>query len=268
MQGWIRNELVVCNLTEEGKKALANIFSHDNPFHLIYPIPGVLKNMTSPAPEYLERLLGVGDSYFQNCMDFDKTKSFVKEAGRPDPGWERIKGSFHMCRKWRKAILLSGIEAVEAGIRHDKRSDEDAAQALLKAVHAIAKTGYVNRDDWCWDKWGVPEDASDVVILEDTWFRDECDTEPDFIVRFDTFGDAPEGVIRKLSETYPDAVFHLRSADIQDFGYLGLKEYRHIEAGLVDMSQVTYDSDAFLKNLFHYTQKELDARKRLERYGG
>ena len=131
----------------------------------------------------------------------------------------------------------------------------------MKAMHAIAKTGYVNRDDWCWDKWGVPEDASDVVILEDTWFRDECESKPDFIVRFDTSGDAPEGVIRKLSETYPDAVFHLRSADIQDFGYLGLKEYRHIEAGLVDVSQVIYNSDAFLKNLFHYTQKELDARK-------
>ena len=268
MSIWVRNELVVCNLTEEGKTALTDIFSQDHPFQLIYPVPGVLEDMTSPAPEYLERLLGVGDSYFQNCMDFDKTKSFVKEAGRPDPGWGRIKDSLHMCRKWRKAILLFGVEAMEAAIRHDKCSDEDAAQTLLKAVHAIAKTGYVNRDDWCWDKWGVPEDASDVVLLEDTWFRDECESKPDFIVRFDTSGDAPEGVIRKLSETYPDAVFHLRSADIQDFGYLGLKEYRHIEAGLVDVSHVSsYDSDAFLKNLFRYTQKELDARRRLRRDG-
>ena len=70
MQVWIRNELVVCNLTEEGRKALTDIFSHDNPFHLIYPIPGVLEDMTSPAPEYLERLLGVGGLLFPELHGF------------------------------------------------------------------------------------------------------------------------------------------------------------------------------------------------------
>lgn len=155
--------------------------------------------------------------------------------------------------EWRQKILELGVDEVMRRIREDKTLDEqDTAKAEL-AVTAIVKTGYANWYDWCVDNWGVKWDIDTVDFFNESSFKDDEESQPDLIISFDTAWAPPVGILKRISEQYPDARFYLRWADECGPGNgVGLLV---AEAGVIDERKIE-DEDEFFNELWGFEDYE------------
>lgn len=223
MPNWIENELAVYNLDLVGKTALEVAFGHDRPFQRLYPMPKILEETQSPTPESIEKILGRPP----------RKKSEI-------PGMEFYESSLSKL-DWRQKILELGVDEVMCRIREDKALDEHDISKAELAIMAIVKTGYANWYDWCVDNWGVKWDIDAVHFIHsnESAFEDDEKSEPDLIVRFDTAWAPPVGILKRISEQYPDARFYLRWAD--EFGPENGAGLLVGEAGVIDSREADKD---------------------------
>ena len=159
--------------------------------------------------------------------------------------------------EWRHKILDLGVDEVMRLIREDKSLDENDISKAELAVTAIVKTGYANWYDWCVDNWGVKWDVDTVFFMhaDESAFKDDEKSEPDLIVEFETPWAPPVGILKRISEQYPEARFYLRWADECGPGNgVGLLV---AEAGMIDERKVD-DEDDFFNKLWGYEEYEDD----------
>ena len=159
--------------------------------------------------------------------------------------------------EWRHKILELGVDEVMRLIREDKSLDENDINKAELAVTAIVKTGYANWYDWCVDNWGVKWDVDVVHFMHsnESAFEDDEKSEPDLIIRFDTAWAPPTGILKRISEQYPEARFYLRWADECGPGNgVGLLV---AEAGMIDERKID-DEDVFYNKLWGYEDYEDD----------
>lgn len=232
MPNWIINELVAYNLDSAGKTALEIAFKHDEPFNKLFPMPKILDETRSPDPSCLDEILG--QNVIQKTQDVNGTT--ISDF------------SEYMYRKteWRKKIKEMGKEKVIELIHKDKSIDEHTAAQAELAVHAVEETGYSNWYDWRVDNWGVKWDIDPADFLNETLFEDEGLGNPDIIIAFYTPWGPPDGILKRLSEQYPNAKFIMRSADIDDLGN-GVY-FLSAEAGVINEIEIG-DKKDFLERL-------------------
>ena len=158
---------------------------------------------------------------------------------------------------WRQKIIELGVDEVVRLIREDKSLDEHDISKAELAVTAIVKTGYANWYDWCVDNWGVKWDVDTVFFMhaDESAFKDDEKSEPDLIVEFETPWAPPVGILKRISEQYPDARFYLRWAD--EFGPGNGVGLLVAEAGLIDERKID-DEDDFFNKLWGYEDYEDD----------
>ena len=157
--------------------------------------------------------------------------------------------------EWRQKILTLGVDEVMRRIREDKTLDEQDVSKAELAVTAIVKTGYANWYDWCVDNWGVKWDIDTVDFFNESSFKDDEESQPDLIISFDTAWAPPVGILKRISEQYPDARFYLRWADECGPGNgVGLIV---AEAGMIDERKVD-DEDEFYNELWGFEDYEDD----------
>ena len=158
---------------------------------------------------------------------------------------------------WRQKILELGVDEVVRRIRDDKTLDEHDVSKAELAVTAIVKTGYANWYDWCVDNWGVKWDVDTVNFMhaDESAFKDDEKSEPDLMVEFETPWAPPTGILKRISEQYPDARFYLRWADECGPGNgVGLLV---AEAGMIDERKVD-DEQEFFNTLWGFDDYEDD----------
>lgn len=154
---------------------------------------------------------------------------------------------------WRQQILERGVDKVMRLIREDKSLDENDVSKAELAVTAIVKTGYANWYDWCVDNWGVKWDIDTVDFFNESAFKDDEESQPDLIVKFETPWAPPVGILKRISEQYPDARFYLRWADECGPGNgIGLLV---AEAGVIDERKIE-DEDEFFNELWGFEDYE------------
>ena len=222
MPDWIKNELAVYNLDLVGKTALEVAFGHDRPFQRLYPMPKILEETQSPTPRCIEKILGRPSRNASSTLDgFEFYASSLRKSD------------------WRKKILKLGADEVMRRIREDKTLDEyDISKAEL-AITAIVKTEYANWYDWRVDNWGVKWDVDAAYFSNEITFENNEKSEPDLIIRFDTPWAPPVGILKRISEQYPDARFYLRWAD--EFGLENGVRLLVGEAGIIDGRETDKD---------------------------
>ena len=222
MPDWIKNELAVYNLDLVGKTALEVAFGHGRPFQRLYPMPKILEETQSPTPRCIEKILGRPPRNVSSTLDgFEFYASSLRKSD------------------WRKKILEFGADEVMRRIREDKTLDEyDISKAEL-AITAIVKTEYANRYDWCVDNWGAKRDVDAAYFSNEITFENNEKSEPDLIIRFDTPWAPPVGILKRISEQYPDARFYLRWAD--EFGLENGVGLLVGEAGIIDSRETDKD---------------------------
>lgn len=229
MPNWIKNELVAYNLDPRVKTILEATFKQDDPFQTICPMPEILNDTQSPTPYRLREMLG-GSSRILTELD-----DLSVSANRKD--------------KWRQKILEIGVDEMVRRIREDKSIGEHEADEFELAIRAIAKTGYANWYDWRLDNWGVKWDASELTFEDEPLFKDESLGNPDLVMSFNTPWGPPTGILRNLTKQYPDAVFILRWADEDNYGYG--QGILYAEAGIITKRKIE-DTEEFLKTLIGY----------------
>ena len=222
MPNWIQNELVAYNLDPRVKTTLETTFKHDNPFQTICPMPKVLEDTQSPTPYCLEKMLSA-----LSCNE----------------------------NEWRQKILNIGVDKIIRRSRNLKVRDEDEANKIKLAIKAIATTGYANWYDWRLDNWGVKWDASELMFEDEPLFKEESLGNPDLVVTFNTPWGPPTGILQNLTKQYPDAIFILRWADADDYGYG--QGILYAEAGIVSEREIE-DENEFLKTLLGYCDDDED----------
>ena len=157
--------------------------------------------------------------------------------------------------EWRQKILELGVDEVMSRIREDKTLDERDISLAGLAITAIVKTGYANWYDWCVDNWGVKWDIDTVDFFNESSFKDDEESQPDLIISFDTAWAPPVGILKRISEQYPDARFYLRWADECGPGNgVGLLV---AEAGVIDERKIE-DEDEFFNELWGFDDYEDD----------
>lgn len=158
---------------------------------------------------------------------------------------------------WRQKILELGVDEVMRRIREDKTLDEQDVSKAELAVKAIVKTGYANWYDWCVDNWGVKWDVDAVFFMhaDESAFKDDEKSEPDLIVEFETPWAPPIGILKRISEQYPEARFYLRWAD--EFGPGNGVGLLVAEAGVIDERKIE-DEEEFFNELLGYEDYEED----------
>ena len=151
--------------------------------------------------------------------------------------------------EWRQKILTLGVDEVMRRIREDKTLDEHDISKAELAVTAIVKTGYANWYDWCVDNWGVKWDIDTVDFMhaDESAFKDDEKSEPDLIVEFETPWAPPVGILKRISEQYPDARFYLKWAD--EFGPGNGVGFFVAEAGVIDERKIE-DEEEFFNELW------------------
>lgn len=155
--------------------------------------------------------------------------------------------------EWRQKILTLGVDEIMSRIREDKTLDERDISLAELAVTAIVKTGYANWYDWCVDNWGVKWDIDTVDFFNESSFKDDEESQPDLIISFDTAWAPPVGILKRISEQYPDARFYLRWADECGPGNgVGLLV---AEAGVIDERKIE-DEDEFFNELWGFEDYE------------
>ena len=233
MPNWIKNELAVYNLDLIGKTALEVAFGHDRPFQRLYPMPKILEETQSPTPRCIEEILG---------------KPARNASSIPD-GFEFFASSVSKSDLKHK-ILERGVDEVVSLIREDKTLDDHDVSKAELAVTAIVKTGYANWYDWCVDNWGVKWDVDTIFFMhaDESPFKDDEKSEPDLIIEFETPWAPPVGILKRISEQYPEARFYLRWAD--EFGPGNGVGLLVAEAGLIDERDIDDEKDFFDKLWF------------------
>ena len=151
---------------------------------------------------------------------------------------------------WRQKILEIGEHEVIRRIREDKSIGRQEAHMAELAVKAIVKTGYANWYDWCVDNWGVKWDVDTIFFMhaDESPFKDDEKSEPDLIIEFETPWAPPVGILKRISEQYPEARFYLRWAD--EFGPGNGIGFLVAEAGLIDERDIDDEKDFFDKLWF------------------
>ena len=151
---------------------------------------------------------------------------------------------------WRQKILELGVDEVMRRIREDKTLDDHDVSKAELAVTAIVKTGYANWYDWCVDNWGVKWDVDTIFFMhaDESPFKDDEKSEPDLIIEFETPWAPPVGILKRISEQYPEARFYLRWAD--EFGPGNGVGLLVAEAGLIDERDIDDEKDFFDKLWF------------------
>lgn len=237
MPNWIKNQLSVYNLDVIGKTALEVAFGHDRPFQRLYPMPKILEETQSPTPRSIEKILGIPA---RKKSEIAGMEFYESSLSKPD---------------WRQKILELGADEVMRLIREDKPLDEHDISKAELAVKAIVKTGYANWYDWCVDNWGVKWDTDAVRFIhaDESAFKDDEKSEPDLIIRFDTPWAPPTGILKRISEQYPDARFYLRWAD--EFGPGNGVGLLFAEAGIIDEKKIADEKD-FFYTLWEYSDEE------------
>ena len=159
--------------------------------------------------------------------------------------------------EWRQKILTLGVDEVMCRIREDKTLDEHDISKAELAVTAIVKTGYANWYDWCVDNWGVKWDVDTVFFMhaDESAFKDDEKSEPDLIVEFETPWAPPVGILKRISEQYPEARFYLRWAD--EFGPGNGVGLLVAESGMIDEQKID-DEEDFFNKLWGYEDNEDD----------
>ena len=159
--------------------------------------------------------------------------------------------------EWRQKILELGVDEIMRLIREDKSLDENDISKAELAVTAIVKTGYANWYDWCVDNWGVKWDVDTVHFMhaDESAFKDDEKSDPDLIVKFETPWAPPVGILKRISEQYPDARFYLRWAD--EFGPGNGVGLLVAESGMIDEQKID-DEDDFFNKLWGYEDYEDD----------
>ena len=157
--------------------------------------------------------------------------------------------------EWRHKILELGVDEVMRRIRADKTLDERDISLAELAVTAIVKTGYSNWYDWCVDNWGVKWDVDAVHFMHpnESAFEDDEESEPDLLISFDTAWAPPTGILKRISEQYPDARFYLRWAD--EFGPGNGVGLLFAEAGMLDEKKID-DEEDFFNKLWGYDEDD------------
>ena len=155
--------------------------------------------------------------------------------------------------EWRQKILELGVDEVMRRIRKDKTLDEQDISKAELAITAIVKTGYANWYDWCVDNWGVKWDIDTVDFFNESSFKDDEESQPDLIISFDTAWAPPVGILKRISEQYPDARFYLRWAD--QFGSGNGVGFFVAEAGMIDEQKIE-DEDEFFNELWGFEDYE------------
>lgn len=223
MSDWIKNELAVYNLDLVGKTALEVAFRHDRPFQRLYPMPKILEETQSPTPRSIEKVLG---RPLRKKSEIEGMEFYESSLSKLD---------------WRQKILELGADEVMRLIHEDKTLDEHDISKAELAITAIVKTGYANWYDWCVDNWGVKWDVDTVYFMhsDEITFENNEKSEPDLIIRFDTPWAPPVGILKRISEQYPDARFYLRWAN--EFGLENGAGFLVGEAGIIDSRKADKD---------------------------
>lgn len=228
MPNYVKNELVAYNLGLEAKTRLEVAFGHDDPFQRILPMPSVLENTQAPPSREFFRIFGM--KYPAISQGFN--------------------GQEH-----RRKLIDYGVRKAIDKIQKDEYASESDKITSVNTVRALVKTGFFSWYDWRLEKWGVKWDAAEIQMSSETWFKEDEPKEPDFTVRFVTAWAAPEGILQRLTEQYPDAKFILRYADSDDICCEKAAGILAAEGGIIDKSG-TGDFDIFMKKLFHFTDEQ------------
>ena len=109
-----------------------------------------------------------------------------------------------------------GLEKAVHKLEKADGLDKDDRKNAINAVRAIEASGYANWYDLCIDNWGCKWDA-DSEISESSAFTEPF-ADPDLVVDLSTPWSPPAGIMKRLTDMYPEAVFKLRWADEDDFG--------------------------------------------------
>lgn len=226
---WMENELTVYKLRKTEKEEIESAFISDHPFEQICPMPKIIADGTdSRLIGKIFRVLG---------MNVPET------AGR--------------CDSQRSILLKLGTREAIGILKESQELSKEETESGIRIITATAWTGYASRSDWCCDMWGSPEEASEIEIMDNTFFMESGYGDPDFTVRFQTQAGVPAGILQKLSERYPDAVFLLRYIDIDEpfcekcMGCLQAKE------GIQEKVRES-DRDDFRKKIFRLTDTQYE----------
>lgn len=230
MPNWIKSELSIFNLKPEEYTVLREIFSSKEPFQKIMPMPAILDDTKSPTPDCIYDILGMN-------------RGGVR---RIDPEFD-----FCACEDERAAIKAMGLEKAVHKLEKVDGLDEDDRKNAIQAVKAIEATGYANWYDWRIDNWGCKWDA-DSEISESSSFTEPF-ADPGLVVDLSTPWSPPAGIMKRLTDMYPEAVFKLRWADEDDFG--NAQGMMSATAGVVTEMEIG-DKEVFLKRLFQLSDDE------------
>lgn len=236
MPNWIKNELTVYNLDLIGKTALEVAFGHDRPFQRLYPMPKILEETQSPTPRCLKKILG----------------SLVLKKIPGNTDIQFYESSFRKS-EWREKILELGMDETIRRIHEDDSIDKDEADKAELAIRAIVKTGYANWYDWCVDKWGVKWDTEKPQFQDSSLFENSEESEPELIISFYTPWAPPTGILKRISEQYPNAKFYLRWAD--ESGSESSVGFFVAESGIINEKTID-DEKEFFYTLWEYSDEE------------
>ena len=133
-----------------------------------------------------------------------------------------------------REYLRTGIQPKEITNKYGfKRVIEDEDFALGKRYYEnIQKYGCANWYDWCWNRWGTKWNAYDVSVSGEE-------------IEFLTAWNAPEPVILKLSELFPNVEIEHDYAD-EDMGY-NCGKLTYIDGAMYDSTDFEQGSDEALR---------------------
>lgn len=121
----------------------------------------------------------------------------------------KIHNSFHK-GNWAQEVFNS---VLDQDARNSEREKEEFYEQGRKYVENYLKYGCTSWFDWCWKNWGTK------------WNSYDNEIEDEDTIRFSTAWSAPEPIIDKLAEMYPEKVIEHWWADEDSGCNTGYKEY-------------------------------------------